>query len=247
MGKIIAFCNHKGGVGKTTSAVNIGAAIAEKGSRVLLLDLDPQANLTLSMGLEDRIPNTSQLLRGEGRPSPIPIADRLDGIPSSLDLSAVEGELNQQDKGIYTLREVLRKVKADYHYIIVDCPPSLGMLTINALAAAEEVVITLQPHYLATKGLTKIMEVLQRVQAKINRELTLRGILVTFYDGRKILHRDVVEALEERYPDLLMRTRIRENISLAEAPAEGLDIFRYAPNSNGAQDYREAASELITK
>lgn len=247
MGKIISFSNHKGGVGKTTSAVNIGAAIAETGKRVLLVDLDPQGNLSLSLGVESGPETSTGLLRTGGKAYPIRISERLDLVPSDLELSAMEAELGHRDRGTYALRNALGGARDQYDYILIDCPPSLGMLTINALAASDEVVITLQPHYLATRGLSKLMEVIQVIRGKVNQALTIRGILVTFFDSRKILHRDVVEALGERYPGLLLKAQIRENISLAEAPAQGKDVLRYAPSSKGAQDYKAAAKELISK
>lgn len=247
MGNIISVSNHKGGVGKTTTTVNIGAALAQLGHKVLLIDLDPQANLSQSLGLEDKEPNIYQLLKGEGRPLPINVAERLDVIPSSLDLSGAEVELAGEAGREYILEELLQPLKFRYDHILIDCPPSLGLLTINALTASDEVLIPIQPHYLAAQGLSKLLEVVEKVRKRINKRLKVGSILVTLYDGRKVLNRDVLEALETRFPGELLRTRIRENIALAEAPTQGLDIFRYAPKSNGAGDYLAAGRELLEK
>lgn len=247
MGNIISVSNHKGGVGKTTTTVNIGAALAQLGHKVLLIDLDPQANLSQSLGLEDKEPNIYQLLKGEGRPLPINVAERLDVIPSSLDLSGAEVELAGEAGREYILEELLQPLKFRYDHILIDCPPSLGLLTINALTASDEVLIPIQPHYLAAQGLSKLLEVVEKVRKRINKRLKVGSILVTLYDGRKVLNRDVLEALETRFPKELLKTRIRENIALAEAPTQGLDIFRYAPKSNGAEDYLAAGRELLEK
>lgn len=246
MGNIVSVSNHKGGVGKTTSAVNIGAALAQLGHKVLLIDLDPQANLSQSLGLEGKEPNTYQLLKGE-RAVPINVAERLDVMPSSLDLSGAEVELAGEAGREYILREALEAVKFRYDHILIDCPPSLGLLTLNALTASDEVLIPIQPHYLAAQGLAKLLEVVDKVAKRLNKRLRVGSILVTLYDGRKVLNRDVLEALEARFPKELLSTRIRENIALAEAPTQGLDIFRYAPKSNGAEDYLAAGRELLER
>jgi chromosome partitioning protein len=246
MGNIVSVSNHKGGVGKTTSTVNIGAALAQLGHKVLLIDLDPQANLSQSLGLEGKEPNTYQLLKGE-RAVPINVAERLDVMPSSLDLSGAEVELAGEAGREYILREALEAVKFRYDHILIDCPPSLGLLTLNALTASDEVLIPIQPHYLATQGLAKLLEVVGKVGQRLNKRLKVGSILVTLYDGRKVLNRDVLEALETRFPKELLSTRIRENIALAEAPTQGLDIFRYAPKSNGAEDYLAAGRELLER
>lgn len=247
MGNIIAVSNHKGGVGKTTSTINLGAALAQLGHKVLLLDLDPQANLSQSLGLEGKEPNTYQLLKGEGRPLPINVAERLDVMPSSLDLSGAEVELAGEAGREYILREALEAIKFRYDFILIDCPPSLGLLTLNALTVADEVLIPIQPHYLAAQGLAKLVEVVDKVSKRLNKRLKVGSLLITLYDGRKVLNRDVLEALEARFPKELLRTRIRENIALAEAPTQGEDIFRYAPKSNGAEDYLAAGRELLEK
>lgn len=247
MGNIISVSNHKGGVGKTTTTVNIGAALAVLGHKVLLIDLDPQANLSQSLGLEGKEPNIYQLLKGEGKPSPVNVAERLDVIPSSLDLSGAEVELAGEAGREYILEEILQPLKFRYDYILIDCPPSLGLLTINALTASEEVLIPIQPHYLAAQGLSKLLEVVEKVRKRLNKRLKVGSILITLYDGRKVLNRDVLEALEGRFPNELLKTRIRENIALAEAPTQAVDIFRYAPKSNGAEDYLAAGRELLEK
>jgi chromosome partitioning protein len=248
MGNIISVSNHKGGVGKTTSTVNIGAALAVLGHSVLLIDLDPQANLSQSLGIaEGHEPNIYQNLRGEARVQPVNVAERLDIIPSSLDLSGAEVELAGEAGREYILEELLEPIKFRYDFILIDCPPSLGLLTINALTASNEVLIPIQPHYLAAQGLAKLVEVVGKVQKRLNKRLKVGSLLITLYDGRKVLNRDVLEALEGRFPNELLTTRIRENIALAEAPTQGLDIFRYAPKSNGAEDYLAAGRDLLSK
>ncbi len=245
MTRIISISNHKGGVAKTTSAVNIGAGIANLGKNVLMIDMDPQANLTVSFGISNPETTIYDALRGVSELKPIKIYKNLDVIPSTLDLSGAEMELSSEAGREFILKELLDPIKEKYDYIIIDCPPSLGLLTINAFTASEEVFIPIQPHYLAIKGLTKILEVVNKIKKRINRKIEITGVFVTLFDKRKVLHKDVYETIESYFGDRVFRARIRENIALAEAPSNGLDIFRYAPDCNGAFDYGRLAKEVI--
>ena len=244
MGKIIAISNHKGGVGKTTSTLNIGAALQRMGKKVLLIDLDPQANLTQSLGLMDHTPTIYEALRGEAQLDPIEVLPGLDVVTSTLDLSGAEVELSSEPGKDYILKELLEPLRSRYNYILIDSPPSLGLLTMNALAAAQEVYIPLQAHYLALQGMSKLQEIVEKVRKRLNKGLRIGGVFVTQYDQRKVLNRNVAETIREHFPAETFRTAIRDNIALAEAPTQGLDVFRYAPKSTGAADYQALAKEI---
>lgn len=244
MSQVITISNHKGGVGKTTSAVNIGAGLCKLGYKVLLIDLDPQANLSQSLGQLEPEQTVYGAMRGQYHLQPIPILKGLDLVASTLDLSGAEVELSGEAGREYILSELIDPIREQYDYIIVDSPPSLGLLTINAFTASTGLLIPLQPHYLAFQGLTKLMEVVEKIQRRLNKELEVTGVFITQYDSRKVLIRDVVDTISAHFGDKLLQTRIRENIALAEAPAMGLDIFRYNPKSNGAEDYLSLCKEL---
>ena len=244
MGKIIAISNHKGGVGKTTSTLNIGAALQRMGKKVLLIDLDPQANLTQSLGLMDHTPTIYEALRGEAQLDPIEVLPGLDVVTSTLDLSGAEVELSSEPGKDYILKELLEPLRNRYSYILIDSPPSLGLLTMNALAAAQEVYIPLQAHYLALQGMSKLQEIVEKVRKRLNKGLRIGGVFVTQYDQRKVLNRNVAETIREHFPAETFRTAIRDNVALAEAPTQGVDVFRYAPKSTGAADYQALAKEI---
>ena len=244
MGKIIAISNHKGGVGKTTSALNIGAALQRKGRKVLLVDMDPQANLTQSLDLMEHSPTIYEALRGEGPLEPVEVLPGLDVVTSTLDLSGAEVELSSEPGREYILKELLDPLRSRYDYILLDSPPSLGLLTINAFTAAQEVYIPLQAHYLALQGLSKLQEVVERVAKRLNKGLTIGGVFVTQYDGRKVLNRNVLETVRTHFDGVTFKTTIRDNIALAEAPTQGVDVFRYQPKSTGAADYEALAKEI---
>ncbi len=247
MGKIISLLNHKGGVGKTTSTINIGAGLVELGKKVLLLDLDPQANLTLSLGI-GRQPNTIyEALRGESELEPFQYKENFDVIISTLDLSGAEMELINEAGREYILRELFEPVKEEYDYIIIDCPPSLGLLTLNALAASDLVYIPLQTEFLALQGLAKIKQVIDKVKFRLNKKLEIGGVIATMYDGRKVLNRDVVDTIRKYFGSKVFDTMIRDNVSLAEAPSQRKDIFSYSPNSIGAQDYLSLCHEILAR
>ncbi len=245
MSKIVTIGNHKGGVGKTTSAINIGAGLNKLGKQVLLIDLDPQANLSQSLGLMEPDRTIYGALRGEHPLQPIEILKGLDAIPSTLDLSGAEVEISGEAGREYILRELLEPLSATYDYILIDSPPSLGLLTINALTASQEVFIPLQAQYLALRGLSKLLEVIDKIKRRLNRDLKVGGVFITQYDSRKVLNRDVVATIEEHFKDKLFSAKIRDNVALAEAPIQGVDIFRYSPKSYGAEDYLSLCMEII--
>ena len=247
MATVISLLNHKGGVGKTTSAINIGAGLLELGQRVLLVDLDPQANLTLSLGIGRQPVTIYESMMGESDLSPVTYKPGLDIITSSLDLSSAEMELVNEAGREFILRELFDGVDDQYDFIIIDCPPSLGLLTLNALTSSQQVIIPLQTEFLAMQGLAKIKQVIQKVKLRLNKELHIGGVLATMYDARKVLNRDVVETIKKYFGPLLFETYIRDNVALAEAPAQQQDIFSYAKSSNGAEDYLLVCKEIIER
>jgi len=245
MSKIIAIANHKGGVGKTTSVVNIGARLANMGKKVLLIDLDPQASLSQSLGVTDPETTIYSSIKGEHPLQPLTIYENLDLIPSELDLIGAEVELSSEMGREYKLKELLEDIKNSYDYIFIDCPPSLGLLTVNALTASDEVYIPLQAQFLAMRGLTKLIEVIDQIKKRLNKKLTIGGVFITQYDQRKILNKNVVNTIDKHFNSNVFNTRIRDNIALAEAPTQGLDIFRYSPKCYGAEDYRALCKEIL--
>ena len=247
MSKVIAISNHKGGVGKTTSTINIGAGLNKLGKKILLIDLDPQANLSQSLGLRDQERNIYGALRGEYNLQPIEIFKGLDVIPSTLDLSGAEIEMSGEAGREYILKELIDPIRASYNYILIDSPPSLGLLTINAFTTSDLVFIPLQAQYLAIQGLTKLLEVIDKIQRRLNKELKVGGVFITQYDSRKVLNKNVVATIEAHFKDQVFKTKIRDNVALAEAPAQGLDIFRYNPKSYGAEDYISLSKEILKK
>lgn len=244
---VIAVSNHKGGVGKTTSTLNLGAALQRRGEKVLLVDLDPQANLTQSLGLTEHSPTVYEALRGEAPLQPVEVLPGLDVVTSTLDLSGAEVELSSEPGREYILKELLEPLRRRYGYVLIDSPPSLGLLTINAFTAADTVYIPLQAHYLALQGLSKLQEVVDRVGKRLNKGLRIGGVFVTQYDQRKVLNREVADTIRKHFPSVVFRTAIRDNVALAEAPTAGLDVFRYAPRSTGAEDYAALAREVMKR
>ncbi|MFT5165625.1 MAG: chromosome partitioning protein [Saprospiraceae bacterium] len=247
MGKIISLLNHKGGVGKTTSAINIGAGLVELGKRALLIDLDPQANLTLSLGIPRQKVTIYEALRGEAELEPYSYKEGFDVVTSSLDLSSAEMELINEAGREYILRELFETVIEDYDYIIIDCPPSLGLLTLNALTCSDYVYIPLQTEFLALQGLAKIKQIIDKVRFRLNKKLQIGGVIATMYDQRKVLNRDVVETIRKYFGEKVFNTLIRDNVTLAEAPAQRMDIFSYSKKSKGAEDYLALCKEIIER
>lgn len=247
MSKVISISNHKGGVGKTTSAINIGAGLNILKKKVLLIDLDPQANLSQSLGLINQDRNIYGALRGEYKLQPIEILKGLDIIPSTLDLSGAEVELSSEPGREYILKELIDPLRASYDFIIIDSPPSLGLLTINSFTASDEILIPLQAQYLALQGLAKLVEVVDKIKGRLNKGLKVGGVFITQYDSRKVLNRDVVDTIQAHFKDEVFKTKIRDNIALAEAPAQGVDIFRYNSKSYGAEDYLALSKEILKR
>lgn len=257
----IAIINQKGGVGKTTTTVTLGAALAERGRRVVVVDMDAQANLSLSLGVEapSGSPTSHTILIGETSFAralqPTALAN-LSLVPSNLDLSGAELELASAIGREYLLRDALRQWQEDAQkstgespadYVLFDCPPSLGLLSINALAAAGEVLITIQTEFLALQGMSKLVDIVQLLRRRLNPELVITGILPCLYDSRLKLAREVLGEIRRYFPGQVLRQPIRANVKLAEAPSFGQTIFQYAPDSNGADDYRAAANEVIAQ
>jgi chromosome partitioning protein len=245
MSKVITLSNHKGGVGKTTSALNIGAGLNLLGKTILLIDLDPQANLSQSLGLVNQEKNIYGSLRGAYPLTPINVLKGMDLIPSTLDLSGAEIELSGEPGREYILKELIDSIKSKYDYIIIDSPPSLGLLTINAFTSSDEILIPLQAQFLAMQGLAKLVEVINKIKSRLNKNLKIGGVFVTQYDSRKVLNKNVVATIEEHFKSGVFKTKIRDNIALAEAPTQAMDIFRYNPKSYGADDYMALCKEII--
>jgi chromosome partitioning protein len=244
---VITIANHKGGVGKTTSALNIGAGLNKLGKNILLIDLDPQANLSQSLGLINQERNIYGAIRGEYELPIIQVLKGLNVVSSTLDLSGAEIELSGEAGREYILKELIEPIKRSYDYIIIDCPPSLGLLTINAFTSSDEIFIPLQAQYLALQGLTKLIEVIDKIKKRLNKKLKVGGVFITQYDKRKILNRDVVETIKTHFKDKVFSTKIRDNIALAEAPTQGVDIFRYSPKCFGAEDYHSLCKEILKR
>jgi chromosome partitioning protein len=222
MTKVISIINHKGGVGKTTSAVNISAGLHKLNRRVLVIDLDPQASLSQSLGIEDpdKEFNIYGALKGDYPITPITILKGFDIVPSTLDLSVMEIELVGAIAGEKRLQKLLSPLLGKYDYIVIDCPPSLGRLTVNALACSSLVYVPLQAQFLALQGLTKLLDIVDIVKESLNPSLEIGGVFTTIYDNRKILNRDIAETLEGNFSGKVFKTRIRETVSLAEAPTK---------------------------
>ncbi len=251
---VIAITNQKGGVGKTTSTANIGAALAMKGKSVLVIDLDPQAHLTTMLGIDaDELDQTIYEVFKNGTMIDEVLIDlnRAPGslwlLPSSLTFSVAETEFLGEAGREYLLKNALKKMKRTFDYIFIDCPPSLGLLTMNGFTAAEEIYIPLQTEYLAMHGMTQLLQVYGVVKERINPDLRITGIIGTMFDSRKKLNREVVEKIRGHFGDCLFNTMIRTNISLAESPSFGQDIFAYRPDSAGAEDYAALADEILQR
>lgn len=245
--RIIALTNQKGGVAKTTSTMNIGAALAQLNKKVLLVDLDPQHNLTVSLGIpaHELDKTIYDLLKKTAQPDEVIIHRKsFDVLPASLRLSAADMELSNIPGREFLLKETISTIEG-YDFILLDSPPSLGLLTLNALTAAQEIFIPLQTQFLALQGISMLMETVQIVQTRLNPKLEVSGIIATLFDGRKKLDREVIDYVQELFGDKLFKTFIRENIALAEAPSFGKTIFEYRANSHGAEDYLALAHEIM--
>ena len=252
MGKIIAIINQKGGVGKTTTAVNLSAALGQLGCRVLLADLDPQGNATSGVGINKREVKISSyhVLMEECGAAEAILPTRFAGLsvlPSNIDLAGAEIELVEKENRAKSLRAALLRVREDYDYIFIDCPPSLGLLTVNALTASDGVVIPMQCEYFSLEGLSQIMMSIKQVKKLYNPTLAVTGILITMYNGRLNLSVQVVDELKKYYADKLFKATISRSVRLSEAPSYGAPIQYYDKYSPGSLAYDEVARELMTR
>jgi chromosome partitioning protein len=252
MGKIISFANQKGGVGKTTSCVNIASSLGVLGFKVLIIDLDPQGNTTSGVGLSKKglKATTKELLTGELPVSQIIVETpykNLDVIPTNTALAGAEFDLFDLDDSEFRIKKALDEVKDRYDYILIDCPPSLGMLTINAFAASDGVVVPMQCEFYALEGLSQLMITINRIKRMYNPDLAITGILITMYNSRLLLSMQVISELEKHYSDKIFRTKIARNVKLTEAPGFGKPAYYHDKNSKGAKEYLEVAKELATR
>lgn len=249
---VISFANQKGGVGKTTSAVNVAASLAVLGRRVLLVDLDPQGNTTSGVGVSKKQVrfSTYETLIGACDPRDAVMKTDFDNLwvmPAVISLAGAEIDLLQLEAREYALKSALDTVAEDFHYIIIDCPPSLGMLTVNALSASDGVVIPMQCEYYALEGLSQLMITIRKIKELYNKDLGITGILLTMYNGRLNLSVQVQHELKKYYGDKLFRTMIARNVRLSEAPGFGKPIYAYDKYSNGSLAYMNVAKELIER
>jgi chromosome partitioning protein len=251
MGTIYAIANQKGGVGKTTTAVNVAACIAEAGYATLLVDIDPQANATVGLGLDkDLEPSIYDVIGGDAaaadaiRPSDI---EGLSVLPASPDLAGANVELPRIPGSEGRLRDALASVRDDYAFILLDCPPSLGPLTVNALVAADRVIVPVQTEYFALEGLAGLLDTLALIQRELNPRLTIAGMLLTMHDGRTRLARDVEREVREHFPSLVFDTVIPRNVRVGEAPSYGLPVIHHDPHCPGSDAYFELAKEVAAR
>ena len=252
MGRTIAIANQKGGVGKTTTAINLSACLAEKGKKVLAVDMDPQGNMTSGLGVDkDSVENTIyNLIIGEAKMEEVLIKDvleNLDIIPTNIDLSGAEIELLDVEEKEYIVRNEIDKIKDNYDFIIIDCPPSLSMLTINVMTTADSVLVPIQCEYYALEGLSQLIHTVELVRDRLNPKLTIEGVVFTMYDARTNLSLQVVENVKDNLEQTIYKTIIPRNIRLAEAPSYGIPINKYDPKSAGAESYLRLADEVIDK
>ncbi len=250
MGKCIVFVNQKGGVGKTTSAVNIGAYFAEAGKKTLLVDFDPQGNMSSGVGIIKKQPNIYDVIAGKvaiEKAIRQTAVKNLHALPADINLSGATIELVDQQRREFYLRDNLSLIKETYDYILIDCPPSLGVLTLNGLAAADEVLIPLQCEYFALEGLTLLLQTVKKVQEKINPRLKIGGIFFTMYDSRTKLAQEVVQQVNAYFKDRVCTTIIPRNVRLSEAPSHGLPICKYDAACIGARSYAKLAQEVMDR
>jgi chromosome partitioning protein len=247
MASVIAFANQKGGVAKTTSTLNLAVALAEEGKRVLTVDLDPQGNLTMSQGLN---PDTIERSMYDVLVHRLPLEQvihkgEIDLAVSSIDLAGAELALSSMIGRERALERAIFPVKGEYDYVLIDTPPSLGLLTINALVASDGVIVPVQCEYLSLRGLVQLENTLSMIRENLNPNVGIQGILPTMFDGRTLHAREAVEILQENFGDLVFKTRIRKTVRYAEAPVKGLSVLKYEPQGSAAQAYRDLAKEVM--
>lgn len=252
MASIIAFANQKGGVGKTTSAVNLAASVGIIGKKVLMVDLDPQGNTTSGFGISKKNVKYSSydVLIGRCSADAAVIKTNFENLwvmPSTISLAGAEFDLFSMDDREYRLRDALKTIESEYDYIFIDCPPSLGMLTVNALSAAAGVIIPMQCEYYALEGLSQLMITISKIKKLYNQQLEICGILLTMYNGRLVLTAQVVHELKKYYADKLFSTTISRNVKLSEAPSFGMPVYYHDKFCKGATEYLEVAKELVTR
>ena len=251
MGSVLAVANQKGGVGKTTTAVNLGASVADAGYSTLLVDLDPQCNATVALGLpKNAASSVYDCLSGELELAEVAVStgvERLDLVPSTPELAGANVELPRLPGSETILRDRLGAVRERYLFTLLDCPPSLGPLTVNALVAADKVIVPVQTEYFALEGLAQLLDTLSLIQRELNPKLTVAGMILTMHDGRTRLARDVEREVREHFPDLVFDTVVPRNVRLSEAPSFGLPVLRHAPQSAGTAAYLRLAKEVAAR
>jgi chromosome partitioning protein len=247
LGQVIAFANQKGGVAKTTTTLNLGVALAERGKRVLSVDLDPQSNLTMSQGLDPEELDRSMF---DVLVHKVPIEEiivncEIDLAVSSIDLAGAELAMSSMIGRERALQKALLPVRSNYDYILIDTPPSLGLLTINALTAADGVIVPVQCEYLSLRGLIQLENTLAMIRENLNPDVRIKGILPTMFDARTLHSREAVEILQENFGALVFDTRIKKTVRYAEAPVKGTSVLKYDSNGNAARAYRDLAGEVL--
>ena len=245
--KTISIMNHKGGTGKTTSSINIGAGLAKKGLKVLLLDIDSQANLTEGLGKGDPELSVYDSIRENKKLPILNVSENLDLVPSSIDLLGAEMEIVSKIGREQILHKLLKPIRSEYDYIIIDCPPSVGLLTVNAMVASDTILLPLQGEYFAYKGVDRLLGIVNEVRDNLNDKLEIGGVFITQINPNRILTKTIVEKLTEGLQDKVFDTKIRINVALAEAQLQGQTIFDYAPESNGAKDYQMLVEEILNR
>ena len=245
--KTISIMNHKGGTGKTTSSINIGAGLAKKGLKVLLLDIDSQANLTEGLGKGDPELSVYDSIRENKKLPILNVSENLDLVPSSIDLLGAEMEIVSKIGREHILHKLLKPIRSEYDYIIIDCPPSVGLLTVNAMVASDTILLPLQGEYFAYKGVDRLLGIVNEVRDNLNDKLEIGGVFITQINPNRILTKTIVEKLTEDLQDKVFDTKIRINVALAEAQLQGQTIFDYAPDSNGAKDYAMLVDEILNR
>lgn len=246
MGRVIAIANHKGGVGKTTSVASIGAILSDMGKRVLLVDLDAQANLTSSLLREEQENTIYKALKGDEALHIVEVRENLHIVPSSLELAGIELELSGRMSREFILKDLIDPLLPEYDFILLDCPPSLGLITINALAASNHLYIPLTAEALPTKGLKMLLDITSMVQKRLNSGIELSGVIITRWE-KSNLSLMVEETLRANFGETVFKTKIRKNVAVAEAPLHAKDIISYAPSSNGAKDYKDLVGEILER